>query len=139
MRHRKRTLKLNRKPSHLRAMLSNAVCSLLTVERIQTTEGKAKAVCRLAERMVTLGKRGDLHSRRLAMRILGDGPAAAKLFKELGPRYAARAGGYTRVIKTGYRRGDGAPMAVCELVDTTRPVKVKKAKKEEEKKRKARA
>ena len=141
MRHRKYTLKLNRKPAHLRAMLSNAVCSLLTVERIQTTEGKAKAVCRLAEKMVTLGKRGDLHSRRRAASMLGDGDAVTKLFKELGPRYAARAGGYTRVKKASYRRGDGAPMAVCELVGTTRPVKVKKAKKEEEKKkaRKAKA
>lgn len=135
MRHRKYTLKLNRTPAHLRAMLSNAVCSLLTVERIQTTEGKAKAVCRLAEKMVTLGKRGDLHSRRRAASILCDAAAVAKLFKEIGPRYASRAGGYTRVIKAGYRRGDSAPMAVCELVGTTRPVKVKKAKKEEEKKK----
>lgn len=135
MRHRKNTLKLNRTPAHLRAMLANAASSLLTAERIHTTEGKAKAICRLAEKMITLGKRGDLHSRRRAAGVLGDGAAVAKLFKELGPRYASRPGGYTRVVKTVYRRGDGAPMAVCELVGTARPVKVRKAKKEEEKKK----
>lgn len=138
MRHRKHTLKLNRKPAHLRAMLANAVASLLVRERIQTTEGKARAVCQLADRMVTLGKRGDLHSRRMALRVLRSEEAVARLFKEIGPRNASRQGGYTRVVKTSYRRGDGAPMAVCELADTSRPVRVKKVKKEEEK-RKARA
>jgi large subunit ribosomal protein L17 len=139
MRHRKKTLKLNRKPAHLRAMISNAVCSLVMQERMQTTEGKAGEVCRLAEKMVTLAKKGDLHSRRRALSLMKDRDAVAKLFKDLGPRYAQRNGGYTRVIKAAFRRGDGAPLAVCELVDTTVPVRVKKAKDEEAKKKKARA
>ena len=135
MRHRKYTLKLNRTPAHVRAMLANAVSSLVTEERLTTTQGRAAAVCRLAEKMVTLAKRGDLHSRRLALSVMRDRDAVAKLFKDLGPRYAQRSGGCTRVIKTSFRRGDGAPLAVCELVDTTRPVRVKKPKKEEGKKK----
>ncbi|MCX6356984.1 MAG: 50S ribosomal protein L17 [Candidatus Aureabacteria bacterium] len=131
MRHRNYTLKLNRTPAHLRAMLANAACSLFTLERITTTEGRAKAVCRFAEKMITLAKRGDLHSRRTAMSRLHDARAVARLFKELGPRYAQRKGGYTRVVKGVFRRGDGAPMAVCELMDTTVPVRVRKLKKDE--------
>lgn len=137
MRHRKNTLKLNRKPAHLRAMLANAASSLLTRERIQTTEGRAGAVCRLAEKMITLAKRGDLHSRRHALSIMRDRDAVAKLFKDLGPRYAQRSGGCTRIIKAGIRKGDSAPMAICELVDTAVQVRVRKAKKAEEKKSRA--
>ena len=141
MQHNRAGRKLGRTTAHRRALFRNQLASLLKHERITTTLHKAKDLRPLAEKMVTLGKRGDLHSRRRAASMLGDGDAVTKLFKELGPRYAARAGGYTRVIKASYRRGDGAPMAVCELVGTTRPVKVKKAKKEEEKKkaRKAKA
>ena len=128
MRHRKNSVKLNRTPAHLRAMLANAVCSLITHERIHTTEGKAGAVCRLAERMITLAKRGDLHSRRRALSILHDEEAVAKLFRELGSRYSGRSGGYTRRVKAFYRKGDGAPMVVCELVGTSVPVKLKKKK-----------
>ena len=135
MRHRKRVLKLNRTPAHVRAMLANAVSSLIKLERLQTTESKAAAVCRLTEKMVTLAKRGDLHSRRRAMRVLHDGEAVTKLFKELGPRYGERRGGYTRVVKSSYRKGDGAPMAVCELVDTPKAVRIRKRKKEEGKKK----
>lgn len=131
MRHKKKTLKLNRTPAHLRAMLANAVCSLIKHERIQTTQGRASAVNGLAEKMVTLAKRGGLHSRRRALSVLHDEEAVSKLFEELGPRYRERNGGYTRSIKTSFRKGDGAPMAVCELIDTTRPVRVKKRKKEE--------
>ncbi len=131
MRHKKKTLKLNRTPAHLRAMLANAVCSLIKYERIQTTQGRAAAVNGLTDKMVTLAKRGGLHSRRRALSVLRDEEAVSKLFEELGPRYRERNGGYTRSIKTSFRKGDGAPMAVCELVDTARPVKVKKRKKEE--------
>jgi len=134
MTHRKYTLKLNRTPAHLRATLANAVCSLLMAERIRTTEGRAAAVCRLAERMITLARHGDLHSRRQALRVRKDRGAVAKLFRDLGPRYAKRSGGCTRGVKASFRRGDGAPLAVCELIDTARPVKVRKRKKEEEKK-----
>jgi large subunit ribosomal protein L17 len=116
-------------------MLANAVCSLVKLERVCTTEGRAAAVCRFAEEMVTLAKRGDLHSRRQAISRLRDREAVAKLFKELGPRYAQRNGGYTRVVKASFRRGDGAPLAVCELIDTARAVRVRKRKKEEEKKK----
>ncbi|MDD5557578.1 MAG: 50S ribosomal protein L17 [bacterium] len=137
MRHRKRTLKLNRKPAHLRAMLANAVSSLVKAERIRTTEGRARAVCRMAERMVTLAKRGDLHGRRLALAELRDREAVARLFGVLGPRYAERAGGYTRIIKADFRKGDGAPMAVCEMVDTPVPVRVRKRKKDEDRKKRA--
>lgn len=134
MRHKKKTLKLNRTPAHLRAMLANGVSSLIKLERMNTTESKAAAVCRMTEKMISLAKRGDLHSRRQAMSALHDGDAVTKLFKELGPRYGDRNGGYTRIIKALYRKGDGAPMAICELVDTKVPVKVRKRKKEEGKK-----
>lgn len=136
MRHRKKTLKLNRTPAHLRAVLANAVSSLIRRERVQMTEKHAGAVCSLAERMVTLAKRGDLHSRRIAQSRIRDRAAVAKLFKDLGPRYAKRNGGYTRIIKTIVRKGDGASLAICELVDTAVPVKVRKKKKEEGKKTK---
>jgi large subunit ribosomal protein L17 len=112
-------------------MFANAVSSLIKLERIQTTEVRASAVCRIAEKMVTLAKRGDLHSRRQALSAIRDRDAVAKLFKELGPRFAQRNGGCTRIVKASFRRGDGAPMAICELVDTVRPVRVRKSKKEE--------
>jgi large subunit ribosomal protein L17 len=121
----------------MRAMLANAVSSLIKLERIQTTEGRASAVCRIAEKMVTLAKRGDLHSRRRALSIIRDRDAVAKLFKDLGPRFAQRSGGCTRIVKASFRKGDGAPMAICELVDTTKPVRVRKSKKEEGRKPKA--
>ncbi len=131
MKHRKKRVQLNRTPSHLRATLANAVCSLIMLERLQTTEGRARPVCRLADNMITLAKRGDLHSRRRAMSVLHDKQAVAKLFKEIGPRYLERKGGYVRVVKSLFRKGDGAPLAICELVGTEKPVKVRKRKKEE--------
>jgi large subunit ribosomal protein L17 len=135
MRHRKNTIKLNVTPAHLRANLSNAVCSLIMLERLQTTQGRAGAVCRLAEKMITLSKNENLHSRRQALKVLKDRGAVSKLFNELGPRYKERSGGYTRVIKAAYRKGDGAPMALCELVDTEKPVRIRKKEKDEGKKR----
>lgn len=131
MRHRKNTRKLNRTPAHMRAMLANGVASLIKHERITTTQVRADALCRLAERIVSLAKKGDLHSRRRAIAVLRDKEAVSKLFKVLGPRYKERNGGYTRIMKALFRKGDGAPMAVCELVDTTVPVRVRKAKKDD--------
>lgn len=117
MRHRKKTVKLGRTSSHRDALLANQVCSLIEHTRIKTTLAKAKAVRPLAEKMVTLGKRGDLHARRLAAGELGQKDAVKKLFAEIAPRAAARKGGYTRIIKLGPRASDSAPMAYIEWVD----------------------
>lgn len=117
MRHRLSGRKLNRSSSHRKAMLSNMAVSLLTHEQITTTLPKAKEIRRVADRMVTLGKRGDLHARRQAMSYLRDEDAVRKLFDALAERYKDRAGGYTRVLKAGFRYGDAAPMAIVELVD----------------------
>jgi large subunit ribosomal protein L17 len=117
MRHRWGGRKLGRTTSHRLAMLRNMVTSLLEHEQIETTDAKAKEVRRVAERMITLGKRGDLHARRLAMRVVRSREVATKLFDELAPRYQARPGGYTRVLKTRRRVGDAAPMSLVELVD----------------------
>ncbi|TSA35813.1 MAG: 50S ribosomal protein L17 [Verrucomicrobiaceae bacterium] len=118
MRHRKKTVKLGRTTAHRDALLANQVCSLIEHSRIKTTLAKAKAVRPLAEKMVTLGKRGDLHARRLAAGHLGQKDAVKKLFAEIAPRAAARKGGYTRIIKLGPRQSDSAPMAFIEWVDT---------------------
>ena len=117
MRHRKAGRKLNRSPSHRLAMLRNIVTSLLEHERISTTVPKAKEARRVAEKMITLGKRGDLHARRQAMAYIRSKDIVAKLFDKLGEQYADRQGGYTRIVRTGVRSGDAAPMAMIELVD----------------------
>lgn len=105
------------RPSHQRrALLRNLVTSLLDAERVTTTVPRAKNAARIAEKMITLAKRGDLHARRQAAAYLLNEDVVKKLFDVLGPRYAERKGGYTRVLKLGQRRGDGAPMAVVELV-----------------------
>ena len=116
MRHRKDHRKLGRSPSHRRAMLRNLVTSLLDHEEVRTTTARAKEVRRIAERMITLGKRGTLHARRHALRTLRSKSVAAKVFSELADRYSARAGGYTRILKLGTRRGDRAEMAVIQMV-----------------------
>lgn len=108
--------KLGVRSDHRQAMLRNAVTSLLKAEKIETTETRAKEINRLAEKMITLAKRGDLHARRQALAFITDEDVVKKLFDILGPKYADRAGGYTRIVKGGVRRGDGAPMAVIELV-----------------------
>lgn len=108
--------KLNRPSGPRRALLRNMVTSFLAEERIQTTQAKAKAAQPLAEKMITLGKRGDLHARRQAMAFLLDEAVVTKVFEVLAPRYEDRAGGYTRIIKLGPRRGDSAPMVLMELV-----------------------
>ncbi|MHA1598297.1 MAG: 50S ribosomal protein L17 [Alphaproteobacteria bacterium] len=117
MRHRMSGRKLNRTSSHRKAMFSNMLVSLLTHEQITTTLPKAKELRSLADKMVTLGKRGTLHARRQAASTLQDKDAVTKLFDSLADRYKERNGGYTRVLKAGNRHGDNAPMAVIELVD----------------------
>lgn len=118
MRHRKRHGKLGRTSSHRKAMLRNMVTSLLDHEKIETTDAKAKEVRRLAEKMITLGKRGTLHARRQCLSIVRDRAVAAKIFEELADRYRQREGGYTRILKVGNRAGDAAPLSLVELVDT---------------------
>ena len=117
MRHQRATKKLGRNTSHRRALLRNLVTSLIMEERIETTPAKAKAMRPHVEKMITLGKRGDLHARRQAVAQLRDIAMVKKLFDVLGPRYQGRAGGYTRVLKAGFRYGDSAPVAVIEFVD----------------------
>jgi large subunit ribosomal protein L17 len=118
MRHRNYGRKLSRNTSHRRALLRNLVTSLILEERIETTVAKAKAARGIAEEMVTLGKRGDLHSRRQAAAYCIGAPAVKKLFGDIAPRYAARSGGYTRLVRAGWRKGDGASVAVLEFVGT---------------------
>lgn len=117
MRHGMSGRKLNRTSSHRKAMFSNMAVAVLKHEQIKTTLPKAKDLRRIVDRLITLGKRGDLHARRQALSTLRDTTIAAKLFDDLGPRYKERQGGYTRVLKAGFRRGDMAPMAIIELVD----------------------
>ncbi|MGI6672995.1 MAG: 50S ribosomal protein L17 [Limnochordia bacterium] len=111
-----RLRKLGRTSGHRKALLRNQVTSLVLHGRIETTEMKAKSIKPLADKMITLGKRGDLAARRQAAAFLLDPAAVKKLFDEVAPRYADRNGGYTRIIKTGVRRGDAAPMAIIEWV-----------------------
>jgi large subunit ribosomal protein L17 len=117
MRHQKAGRKLGRDASHRRALYSNLAGSLIAHGRIETTEAKAKAVKPYAEKMITLGKRGDLHARRLAMAELRSNDIVHKLFTDVAPRFAERAGGYTRIVKLGPRQGDAADMVLLELVD----------------------
>jgi len=117
MRHCKAGRKLNRTPTHRSALLSSLANALIKHEQIATTLPKAKELRRVTDRLITLAKRGDLHARRLAFARIRDDAMVAKLFETLGPRYADRPGGYTRVMKAGFRYGDSAPMAVIELVD----------------------
>ena len=108
--------RLGFRSDHRRALLRNAVTSLVLQEKITTTETRAKEIGSIAEKMITLGKRGDLHARRQAASYLMDDEATKKLFTTLAPRFETRQGGYTRITKVGFRRGDGAPMAIIELV-----------------------
>jgi large subunit ribosomal protein L17 len=117
MRHRMSGRKLNRTSSHRKAMFGNMACALIKHEQITTTLPKAKDLRPVVEKLITLGKRGDLHARRQAIRVLGDEKIADKLFTTLAERYAKRAGGYTRVLKAGFRYGDSAPMALIEFVE----------------------
>ncbi len=120
MRHRKSGRQLNRNSSHRKAMFKNMACSLFEHEVIKTTLPKAKELKRVAEPLITLAKTDSVANRRLAFSRTGSKDAVGKLFTDLGPRYAERPGGYTRILKAGFRAGDAAPMAYIELVD--RPV-----------------
>jgi large subunit ribosomal protein L17 len=117
VRHRRKGRQLGRTASHRKAMLSNMATSLFRHERIQTTSAKAKELRPFAERLITLARRGDLHARRQAARSIHDKEALKKLFDTLGPRYADRAGGYMRVLKLGRRQGDGAEIALVQLIE----------------------
>jgi len=117
MRHRRSGRKFNRTASHRQAMFANMAAALVKHEQIVTTLPKAKDLRSVVEALITLAKRGDLHARRVAASRLRDEAMVAKLFETLGPRYQSRSGGYTRVLKAGFRYGDNAPLAVIELVD----------------------
>ena len=138
MRHLKSYRKLGMNASHRKAMMRNMVTSLIEHERIETTEARAKEIRRLADRMITLGKRGDLHALRLSLKTIRTKTAAKKLFDELAPRFKEKQGGYTRIVKTGRRHGDNAPMSILEwslqaadvAKEEKKPARKKSAKKE---------
>jgi large subunit ribosomal protein L17 len=126
MRHNKAGRRLGRTTSHREAMFRNMVTSLLNHEKITTTDAKAKEIRSVAEKMITLGKRGDLHAMRIAAAYIRDKSVVTKLFSTIAPRYKERSGGYTRIIKMGIRQGDSAPISLIELVEEDMlPKKVK--------------
>lgn len=118
--------KLGRTTGHRKAMLRTMVTSFLKFEKIKTTDMKAKELRKVAEKMITLGKRGDLHARRQAAAYVRERETVGKLFGELSDRYRDRSGGYTRIVKTGYRVGDNAPMSIIEFVRDAEPEKARK-------------
>ena len=125
MRHRLAGRKLNRTASHRRALFANMAAALIKHEQVITTLPKAKELRRVTDRLITLAKRGHLHSLRIAVSRIRDQALFKKLFDVLGPRYKERSGGYSRVLRAGYRYGDNAPMAVIELVDRDREARGK--------------
>ena len=133
MRHRKYSFKIGRTSSHRRAMLANQTCSLIFSTEIKTTIVKAKETRRVAEKMVTLAKKGTLHDRRRAISKLRDKDAVRVLFEDVAPKYEGRNGGYTRIIRLGQRRGDGAEMCILQWVEENKPA-AKKAEPKTEKK-----
>jgi large subunit ribosomal protein L17 len=130
MRHRKGGSKLGRNPAHRRATLRNLVTNVIERERIRTTLARAKAARPLVEQMITLGKQDSLHTRRQAAAFLMTPEAVKRLFNDLAPRFSERPGGYTRIVRAGWRHGDNAEVAILELVGSEMKVKEKKAKKE---------
>jgi len=129
MRHRVAGRHFGRTANQRKALLRGLLASLIKYERIETTVTKAKAVKELADRLITFGKRGDLHSRRLALSYLPDKDLIRKLFTEIAPRFVDRNGGYVRVVRTGFRIKDSAPMAIIEFVDYKKPEKEESQKK----------
>ncbi len=117
MRHLKKGRKLGSDASHTKAILKSLAIALFTNERIKTTEARAKEVRSLVDKVITWGKKGDVHSRRLALAALGDKELVQKIFTDIAPRFEGRDGGYTRILKLGPRKGDAAPMVILELVD----------------------
>jgi large subunit ribosomal protein L17 len=136
MRHRKAGFKLGRNPSHRRALLRNLTTSVLMEDRVETTVTKAKAVRPLVEKMITLGKKGDLHSRRQAHAYLMTDEAVTRLFSTVSPRYATRPGGYLRIVRTYARKGDAAEMAVIELLGAEQELNEKAQKRAEAREKK---
>jgi large subunit ribosomal protein L17 len=137
MRHLNQGRKLSRTSAHRKALFRNLVLALVKHERIKTTDAKAKELRRYADRMVTLGKRGDLAARRLAFAFMQSRDAVKRLFDEIAPRFKERNGGYTRVVKFGFRRGDAAPLSIVEFSDhsdqvTARTPRKKRTRREEE-------
>ena len=137
MRHLKSGRKLNRTSAHRKALLRNLVTSLLEYEHVRTTDAKAKELRRVADRMITLGKRGSLHARRQAAAYIRRRSVVAKLFSEVAERFRERPGGYTRIVKIGTRHGDAAPMSVIELTDRGESAKAEAEKKRERRARRA--
>ncbi|HSR10396.1 MAG TPA: 50S ribosomal protein L17 [Thermodesulfobacteriota bacterium] len=134
MRHRIAGRKLGRTTSHRQSMLRNLVTSLLEHERVKTTDAKAKEVRPLAEKLIGLGKRGDLHARRQALSVVRKDEVVRKLFETISPRFQSRNGGYTRIMKLGTRPGDGAPVSLIELIgEAAEGAKKGKGKKKKEK------
>src|SRR5271167_4124900 len=129
MRHLNQGRKLNRTGAHRKALFRNLVLALIRSGRITTTDAKAKELRRFADRMVTLGKRGDLSARRRAFSFIQSRDAVKKLFDEIAPRFKERPGGYTRVVKFGVRRGDAAPLSIIEFTGTSEKVEAKKPRK----------
>ncbi len=138
MRHRNAGFKLGRNTSHRRALLRSLVTSVIERDRVETTVAKAKAVRPHVEKMITLGKKGDLHSRRQALSFLQTDDAVTRLFETVAPRYGDRQGGYLRIVRTGFRKGDGGETAFIELLGAEKELEAK-AKKREESKAKKRA
>jgi len=131
MRHRNAGFKLGRNTSHRRALLRNLVTSVLVEDRVETTVAKAKAVRPHVEKMITLGKKGDLHSRRQALSFLQTDTAVSRLFETVAPRYGDRQGGYLRIVRTGFRKGDGGEKAFIELLGAEKQLEAKKQKRDE--------
>jgi len=128
MRHRNGNYKLGRNTSHRRALLRNLVTSVILEDRVETTVAKAKAVRPLVEKMITLGKKGDLHSRRQALSFLMTDISVTRLFETVAPRYGDRQGGYLRIVKTGFQKGDGAEKAFIELLGAEKELDKKRQK-----------
>jgi len=137
MRHQKAGRKLGRTSSHRKAMFRNMLTSLFEHEKIETTDAKAKELRKIAEKIVTLGKKGDLHSRRQVLRVISDKKIAKNLFDQIAPRYQSRNGGYTRIFKVGRRQGDNAPLSIIELIPEENVQKPKKRASGQQKKREA--
>lgn len=127
MRHNKSGRRLGRKPDHRQHMMRNMVTSFLEHEKITTTDTRAKELRKVVDKMITLGKRGDLHARRQALQVIRSRQVVGKLFEMIAPRYTDRPGGYTRIIKLVNRQGDNAPMSIIELVEEEFTAKTKKA------------
>jgi large subunit ribosomal protein L17 len=130
MRHLKATWKLGRNTSHRRALLRNLVTSVIVEDRVETTIAKAKAVRPHVEKMITLGKKGDLHSRRQALSFLMTDSAVTRLFETVAPRYGDRQGGYLRIVRTGFQKGDGAEKAFIELLGAEKQLDEKRQKRD---------